>query len=342
MSHSDRLVLQTAGVNDVWHYNELHLDSSARDAGSNDEPVFNLPVPIHDVMGLKVLAAQIPFSYHLIHDHNNTCTFYLYQNPGTPQATPFTLTIPPGTYTDPYDLAQVWQDEMNRVAAENVTQHWTYAVYFHPRTGTLEVFAKKLDGQKMTWQSNQGPTVGITDPADLFHGIAFSFPQDPNGESCAAMFGCQPNVVYGEIKLDDPTGPTAQQYVYEIFTDLINLTGPNYLQLFSNLGNKLSNNLLLNGSTTASPPVIAHIPVNTDPYEVIDYRDPNPSFLFDTSLSQIQSIQLSLRLGREENHILHLNNQSWSVILIFLTQRETTAGRHVYPDESSNKRIRVR
>lgn len=325
MSHSDNLVLQTAGVNDVWHYTELHLDSSARDAGTNDEPEFILPIPIHDVMGFKVLSAEIPFSYYLVHDHNSLAEFYVNYN-GTVQTHSFN--IPNGSYGSPEELAKTWQDLINA----NVNTSFQYVVDFRPTSGTFAVYAQTSNGTRL--RPGDDPN---------FHGLLFRFPTGPNGESCGPIFGCFPGRNYGSVHEEPADHPPGS--LYEVHTELVNLTGPNYLQLFSNLGNQLSNKLLVNGSSTSSPPVIARIPVNAGPFEIITYKDPNPGYLFDTSLSQLQNVQLSLRLGRDENHPLALNNQPWSVVLMVLSQRETTAGRHVYPSDGrnpNNKRIRVR
>lgn len=87
--------LQTAGVNDVYEYNEIHLDSAARDAGTNDEPVFNLNPSISNVLGIKLVSAQIPFTYYVFNDANNT--FQILPNADPNQAR--TVTLPAGNYT---------------------------------------------------------------------------------------------------------------------------------------------------------------------------------------------------------------------------------------------------
>lgn len=335
MSHSDRMVLQTAGVNDVWHYNEIHLDSSARDSGTNDEPQFFLPRPLNDVLAFKVLSAEIPFSYYLLHDDNNAARFTFYDVLGgtTPYVTrTLALQIPNGSYSCPEDLGAAWEKEMNQAASElNSPPAFKYKVAFAGATGSFTVSAVDASGNPLS------PANNTTDPA--FHGLSFFFPTTASGESIAAFFGCQPDKVYGNVDL----GGDVNAYTYSVSTDLCNITGSNYLQLFSNLGNRLSTNFLSNGSTTSSPPVIARIPVNAAPFDIITYKDLNPSMMFDVGMTQIQNISLSLRLGRSEDHVLHLNEQPWSVVLMVLTQRDTTVGRHVYPDDqASRKRIRVR
>lgn len=344
MSQSASVVLQTAGVNDIWHYNELHLDSSARDGGTNDEPTFVLPDPLHDVMGVKVLSAHIPFSYYLVHDDNNSFLFTFWSDQAATghrlQTVP--LSLSPGSYSTPDDCAQSLADDINAAwiafwqAPNRTTQPpYLYAVRFHPSIGAFELYATKL--------VNGIPTpVTVANNDCGFQGLSFQFQVGLTGESCAPVFGFQPSVVYGSVMDDPVTTDNANEVTYSVIGKLVNLAGPSYLQLFSNLGNRISNRLLVNGTTTSSPPVLARIPVNAPPYGTISYTDPNPSFAFDVGLSQLQNISLSLRLGRQETHPLHLNDQAWSIVLLVLTQRDTSAGRLVYPPEGGNKRIRVR
>lgn len=83
---------------DDWVYNEVYLDS--RDSVTNnlqfantDWPLFYFTRPLQNVMGLKVLEAEIPFSYHVINSVNNT--FVLTE----PLVGSRTITIPSGNYT---------------------------------------------------------------------------------------------------------------------------------------------------------------------------------------------------------------------------------------------------
>lgn len=314
MSHTDSLVLQTAGVNDVWHYNEIHLDSSQRDAGSNDNPRFTLAEPLHDVMGIKVISAQIPFSYYLIDEHNNAFEFtYSWRKLTgfhTTETKRFTFDV--GNYSAE-ELALQWQTKIN----QNNPGFGSHRVRFLFNRGIFQI-------------TNMN---GDTEVADEHsYGYTFRFPDDQ--ETAAELFGCVPGQVYGAIS-DDETGPS------NVYTGVCNTSGPNYITIISNLANVTNNNLHVNGLSTPTPPVIARIPVTVGPFDMITYGDVNAGFAFDASLAQIQNIELGLRLGTHD-HPLSLNGQSWSVVLMVLTQRQTTSGRHVYPEGSGNKRIRVR
>lgn len=87
--------IQTSGVNDIYEYNEIHLDSAARDQGTNDEPIFNLAPAFSQVMGIKLVSAQIPFTYYVFNTGNGT---FAYLPAGDP-AQAKTVTLPPGNYT---------------------------------------------------------------------------------------------------------------------------------------------------------------------------------------------------------------------------------------------------
>lgn len=88
--------VQTPGVNDVYEYNEVHLASSQRDAGDNDHPVWNLHPDLHNVLGVKVLAAQIPHSYFTVVDSGPARNNFLRYEAGGLQYPP--LEIAPGQY----------------------------------------------------------------------------------------------------------------------------------------------------------------------------------------------------------------------------------------------------
>lgn len=68
--------IQTPGINDVYEYNEVHLSSVQRDAGTTDHPEWNIQPELHNVLGVKIVSAQIPFTFYTIVDSgpgkNNT------------------------------------------------------------------------------------------------------------------------------------------------------------------------------------------------------------------------------------------------------------------------------
>lgn len=87
---------QCSGVNDIYEYNELHLDSAARDQGDNNQPIFMLQPALSSIMGVKLVSAQIPFTFYVFNEKNNTFSYY---PTGDTNANPVTITIPIGNYT---------------------------------------------------------------------------------------------------------------------------------------------------------------------------------------------------------------------------------------------------
>ena len=100
------LTLQTPGINDVWHYNELLLDSSARDGGSNEAPVFHLSRPLSDVLAVHLLQLDLPLSFFTFRRFQVT----LDVNAAAAQLPDYyesmTFHISPGFYRSPLELAQ--------------------------------------------------------------------------------------------------------------------------------------------------------------------------------------------------------------------------------------------
>lgn len=96
MSYPISHPVQTTGINDIYEYNEIHLDSNSRDTGTNDAPVFTLRPGFQGVLGIKVVSAQIPFSYYVFNDNNNT--FLLTDNLALGPTTS-TVSLLQGNYT---------------------------------------------------------------------------------------------------------------------------------------------------------------------------------------------------------------------------------------------------
>ena len=96
------------GLNQVFEYTELNLDSwDASSSGNTDGvassaswPLFYYTTRNEDVAAVKILSASIPFTFYTLTSSNNTFTF-------TEAGTPTTVTIPPGTYSGSQLAAQL-------------------------------------------------------------------------------------------------------------------------------------------------------------------------------------------------------------------------------------------
>lgn len=123
--------VQTAGVNDVYEYNEVHVASRHRDAGSNDHPRWDVRPELHNVMGCKVLSAQIPFSYRPVVDSGPGRNNRFAVEVDGAIYTPYVTQIPAGAYT-PQQLA----DAVNAASAAAWTATW------HADTQRMELYLK--------------------------------------------------------------------------------------------------------------------------------------------------------------------------------------------------------
>jgi hypothetical protein len=328
MSHAEDLVVQTAGVNDVWHYNEVHLDSFGRDAGDNNSPSFFLPQPLADVMGIKVLAARVPFSWYLVDATNGAFDFTWgwYVSPGVDENVTKRLALPPGSYDSPQALGDGFARVVNANDPSPMEANQELRATFDAPSGTL-TFA--------FWNKSSDRVVDDTYNPDKFFGFEYTFVSDPR--SCAFLFGTPPDVPNGRYDRQAPDLSTLS-----VRTGVVNVAGPNYISLVSNLAGRISPRIHVNGASTPSPALVARVPVDVPAFGIVDYTDPNPGFCFDTGLDQLQRIDLSWRLGNDYDTVLDFNGQPWSVVLQVLTQRDTTAGRTVYAGAEGQARKRLR
>jgi hypothetical protein len=319
MSHAEDLVVQTAGVNDVWHYNEVHLDSAGRDSGDNNSPSFFLSQPISDVMGIKVLAARLPFSWYLVNDANRKFTFRYRTPNGAGTLADGRPVLGTGSYADPPSLAQALCDAVNADKDSTALSDYELRYVFDPASGTVTF---------RWWRLSADDWYAFPD------GWGFDFDAD---EPTASYYGPARQLGWDAGVDHLASGGTLR-------TGICNVAGPNYVSLVSNLAGRISPRVHVNGSSTPSPALVARVPVDVPAFGIVDYTDPNPGFCFDTGLDQLQRIDLSWRLGNDYDTVLDFNGQPWSVVVQILTQRDTTAGRtlHLTHDAGPGGRKRVR
>ncbi len=257
--------VQTAGINDFYEYNEIHLDSNSRDSGTNNQPTWNLPYAFQSVVGIKLHTAQIPFSYYVFNSVNNT--FLLADNIAVnPIPTTAVVTITAGNYTSAALIVEL-QTQLNAASTALAAALGggavarTYVVTFGAATEKFTITSSNAEAFQLTFGSSTGH--GGTSPR-LYLGYAA-------GLSAAAGTGIfiAPNVA--------------------------NLSGPNYLLLVGSIGSRIAKNVRVNGQTSINPAVVAKIAVNSNPFGLIDYVDPSETYDFDFSDGTLQSVSLFFR-----------------------------------------------
>lgn len=143
------------GLNQTFEYTELCLDSwdSTSSGGGSSGlskyswPLFYYTTRQENVAAVKILQAEIPFVFDVINSSNNTFTFI---HPGGP----YTVTIPPGTYTGT-SLASQLQTLLSAISG-GFTVTWSSTTlkftYTHTGAGTWGFY---FDGRNTPY-SNMG------------------------------------------------------------------------------------------------------------------------------------------------------------------------------------------
>ena len=288
------------GLNDNYLYLEFELDSlDATNTGGTpqlvgggtnitDWPKFELGRPLVNVAAVKILEVEIPFSYYVFNEGNNT--FLLSESTGVTNSV---VIIPTGNYTTSNIIG--------------VLQAALVAASGHPgRTYTVTYDSIK---QKFSFSNNAGFTNTFTftfgtssDSGQNNPRLWLGFPAGST-TSATNQFMVAPNV-------QQITGPN---YLY-LNSDTIGTMCPIYLPAGAvNLGRGIIG------------PQIAKIPVNVNPNGIIVWQDPDPQKWFDLqNLSNFPFIDFYLTPGNSGIKPLALNGQSFSLKFGVLVNAETT------------------
>ena len=110
----------TPALNDIYEYQEIHLDSFRRDRGDNYGSEWVLKPALSDVMGFKVLSAVLPVSFYGVDENHNTVSYR--KSTDAPDAPDSVLTL----VAKPYTSKQL-ETAFNALAdASSANLHLTY------------------------------------------------------------------------------------------------------------------------------------------------------------------------------------------------------------------------
>jgi len=291
-------------MDDDFIYYEFAIDSLdatasySGSAASTDWPFFEVAAkgPLENIAGVKIIEAQIPFSWHVFNSSNNT--FLL-----TEAGIPFTVTIPIGNYTAA-SLATVLQTALNTATATN-----HYVVTLNTVLG------------KFVFRHNLGPLTQFSFTFGAPAGIPGVAPNSGN-KNPRLYIGFGPGtaesaLVSGRYEITAPN--------HEL------VSGPNYIYVNSSkLGSDLDVYLpagAVNLGGGKAGPQVAKIPVNVNPGGVIQWQDPAHQFFFAyDQLQSLNSFDFYLTLGNTTSQIpLQLNGLGFSLKLAILERKLTTA-----------------
>ena len=265
---------------DNFEYNEINIDSWVGDEGTTNHPIFNLQPLIADCIGIRIVSAQVPFSWYVINNDNNTMTLTDNISAGP---TNTIITLPIGNY-NAHTIADALTIELTKSVFANYTV----------------VYDSILQKLKIT--SNKSEAWYLTFPSTLFQ------------QSLMTYIGGS------DIQVNN-TAAGGTGILILPFT--VQITGPNYLLLNSNLGSRIRRNTRTNGYSTWDPPVLAKIPITCNPGEIIFYNDPQQgNYYFEITDSSIQSIDFYFTLGPFETPSeVDFNGQAFSLVLGVLTSK---------------------
>lgn len=306
------------GLNDNYEYKEFSLDSLDADgsfvtsAASTDWPRFSVAAdgPLENVAAMKILEAEISFSWDVFNSVNNT--FTITESVGGTK----TITIPVGNYTS--------SAMVTALNAAFIT------------AGTTASYTVTYVGLR-----NRLVFTSSTDNSFYFSfGAGFNIPgvQPNSGNRNPRLFiGFPPGDTYstsvGGVQVI--TSPNA-----------LLLSGPNYLYLNSTkLGPDLDVYLptgAFNLGGGKCGPQIAKIPINTNQNGMITWRDPDPQKWFKfRQLQSLSNFDFYLTLGNTTSETpLKLNGLGFSLKLGILKEMLTNTDR-VLPT-AQNGRVNMR
>lgn len=284
------------GLANDYLYSEYFLDSYDNSGQANvsytatDWPRFELggKIPLKGVAAIKIVSAEIPFSYYIFKSGNNT--FTISENGGAA----ITITIPVGNYT----------------SGEMVTL-----------LGSLLTTATGVGGTYVVTISNQTNKLTFTGSGGTLAGFTFTFGSvGGTGNTSPRLYlGFEGGPVSSTalvLTAPNPVNLSGANYLYLNSLAIGSLLDCNLAFGSVNLGGG-------NGSIQ-----IARIPVNTSPGGTILYEDSIPDFWFDVgNLENLQSFDLYLSLGNQGSTAtiipLALNGLNFSVKVGIIRKKTT-------------------
>jgi hypothetical protein len=271
--------MDSYAISEDYDYFEVSLDSEDfSDTNTSGFTPQNWPVfeiggarTLVNVVGMKIISAEIPFSYYIVNSSNNV---FQLEEFGA-DAGPFDITITAGNYTSSQMITEL-QTELDGSLGAGV-----YAITYSSSTNKFSITAAGVT----TFQLIFG-TAGDTTNTDLHWFLGFN-------SGINLSDGTPILVSPNSINLSGPN------YLY--------VNSQKWGQLTNNLLPQGAENL---GGGNRGPQ-IAKIPINVGPNEIILYDDPAPEYWFNVGfIDALQNIDFYLTLGNFKD-VIDLNGLSF-------------------------------
>lgn len=294
-------------VDGLYEYVEIQFDSlnafNTPDASysSLNWPLFNME-QVQNIAAIKIIAADIPFTYYTFNSNNNT--FLLTESDGGGATT---VTIPVGNYNSTTFITAA----QTALGTASANSH-AYTITYSSTTG------------KFTFTSNAGTTKTFT--------LTFGTTGDPGFTNPRRMIGFNAGSATSNTSqvLVAPNFAMIQgdNYIY-INTSVGNGTS-NYLPL--------TNTGTAGGRST---PMTACIPVDVNAGAIINWQDETPEYFFAHEIDHLETLDFYLTLGNNPQK-LDLNGQPFKLKVAFLTINQTSSTRQtpLYYNQRVAKKIR--
>jgi hypothetical protein len=296
------------GIDGSYKYFEISCDSvlatRSNDGGLKENNALFDIRPIHNVVGLKVLEVEIPFSFFTFTDKNNK--FYLRESITTgPPINPVVVIIPSGNYSATEMLTVLAQ--ALELASGN---GWTYLVEINQATQKFIIWNEQAVANSS---------------------FSLDFIIEP---SIAVYLGFKNGEIYTSGGTIDPVKGRS---LYAPF--VFNMSGPNYLYVNSTILGTLVD--MYRPGETAGP-YLARIQNTVLPGEVIFWRDPDPEKYFNLeNLNVLSQFDLYLTAGFPDTQSpLDLNGSSFSLKLGIIVQTDIKDDLMSRSESRISKRVR--
>lgn len=284
--------MEVFGISQEYTYVELELDSKDGSQTNNNStslnwPTFYMSRPIQDIVGMKVLSAEIPFSFYVFNSANNTFTLQETGSGGTA-----TVTIPEGNYTSS-SLATAFGTALTTASAGLTAK--TYTVAYSTLTQKFTITSTAVAGNTFTLTFGTSTDSGNTNPR-----FYLGFPAGATASNTTPSL----------------TTPNIPQ-----------ITGANYIYINSETLGQIQNCYLPQGASNlnngTSGPQLCRVPITSNPGGVSYYIDPDPQKYFDLeNLYQLTSFDLYCTLGNTSSELpLNFNGTGFSVKVALILRR---------------------
>lgn len=332
--------MSSFGVSKTLKYYEFPLDSYdgsqpyASGISKLDWPIFQVggKRPLQNIAGVKILEAQIPFSWYTLNSSNNT---FILQEAGGVNTTDQTVTMTWSLIGQPLVPA---------------VGNYTADQFVGPSgllTNSLN-YTSALAGNNTTFNSSYNLS---TQKIEIWNSVL----SPVNGKVFTLKFGnaqdsgdLNPRLLLG---FDGGSNPSTAWNLtvgnYMVAPLVAQTTGPNYVYLNSQKLGNLTDMYLPKGASNLnggnSGPQMCKIPVNVDPGMIIYWQDPDPQKYFDfENLENLSEIDFYLTLGNTSGETpLRLNGGNFSLKLALIENDLTLNSTHSsHTEDRVSKRVR--